>query len=314
VPSNALLGRKVVMKSSCVVSFHTNPYTCGVARFNRSLADEMRVPMLSVEAFASSPIENPLLSIKFDEMSPAAVALLRKALIENGVSFNLLLHDLNGSEDEALFCRSARKLFTAKNELRVKISELRPDAISTFAPGAPVLGPQGDFDLTLITFGMAHKIRAGGYKKLGELLEKDTRKIQLEISTALHEGTTFSEEFFSINSEISAAFNNNVNFLGFLADSEVSRRISSASALIAFFPFGVRENNTTVLSAMAHGCAVITNFDVYSPSWMQHGLSVFDIDQLLAFPTESELKIVGKNAIDAVKPYSFKSLIEILEC
>ncbi len=98
-----------------------------------------------------------------------------------------------------------------------------------------------------------------------------------------------------------------------MADSEVSRRISSASALVAFFPSGVRENNTTVLSAMAHGCAVITNIDGDSPSWMEHGVSVFDIDQLNSFPTEIELNTVGQNAIEAVRPYSFSSLAEILE-
>jgi len=301
------------MKPSCIISFHTNPYTCGVARFNKSLSDEMGVPMLSVEAFSAAPIENSLLSIKFDEMNPQAVLLLKEILIENKMSFNLLLHDLDGSDEESLFCLKAKKLFTAKNELREKIIGLRPDAIATFAPGAPVVDSQGEFDLTLITFGMAHKIRSGGYKKLGELLNADSRKIQLEISTALHEGTTFSEEFFSINSEISAVFKGNVSFLGFLADSEVSRRISLASALIAFFPFGVRENNTTVLSAMAHGCAVITNLDQKSPPWMKHGISVFDIDQLDSFPSEVELKTVGRNAIKAVEPYSFAALVGVLE-
>ena len=301
------------MKPTCIISFHTNPFTCGVARFNRSLADEMGVPMLSVDAFAASPIENPLLSIKFDEMSTAAVEILKEELIKNKLSFNLLLHDLDGSDDENLFCRKANKLFTAKNELRQKIKELRPDSIAAFAPGAAAVEFEDVFDLTLITFGMAHKIRADGYKKLGDLLVKDSRKIQLEISTALHEGTTFSEEFFSINGKISDVFKGNVKFLGFLADSEVSRRLTSASALIAFFPFGVRENNTTVLSAMAHGCAVITNVDSESPSWMEHGVSVFDIAQLDTFPSEIELKTVGQKAMKAVQPYSFSSLVKILE-
>ena len=58
-----------------------------------------------------------------------------------------------------------------------------------------------------------------------------------------------------MNTEISAVFGGNVSFLGFLADGEVSRRIVAADALIAFFPHGARENNTTVLSAMAQGGA-----------------------------------------------------------
>jgi len=164
----------------------------------------------------------------------------------------------------------------------------------------------------LITFGMAHKIRSERYQKLGELLRGDTRTVQLEISTALHEGTTFSEEFFSVNTEISSVFKGNVSFLGFLADGEVSRRISAADALIAFFPHGARENNTTVLSAMAHGCPVITNLDSYSPIWMRHNESLFDIAQLETFPAATELKRVGANAVKAVEPFSFYHLAKQL--
>jgi glycosyltransferase involved in cell wall biosynthesis len=103
-----------------------------------------------------------------------------------------------------------------------------------------------------------------------------------------------------------------VSFLGFLADEEVSNRMRAADALVAFFPHGVRENNTTVLSAMSHGCAVITNIDQHSPSWMVHGLSVFDIDKMVHFPSSRELEEVGRNAKQAVAPYSFSQLSKII--
>jgi glycosyltransferase involved in cell wall biosynthesis len=159
---------------------------------------------------------------------------------------------------------------------------------------------------------MAHKIRSAGYKKLGQLLSDDARTVQLEISTALHDGTSFSEDFFSVGSEISQVFDGNVSFLGFLADEEVSRRLHAAHALVAFFPSGVRENNTTVLSAMAHGCPVITNLDSYSPSWMKHDESIFDIDQLSIFPSKDALLRVGDGARRAVAPYTFGSLASLL--
>ena len=168
------------------------------------------------------------------------------------------------------------------------------------------------FDLNLLTFGMAHKIRTEPYRKLGKLLRSDDRTVQLEISTALHEGTSFNEDFFSVGAEIAEVFDGNVSFLGFLADDEVSRRMTEADALVAFFPQGVRENNTTVLSAMAHGCAVITNFDSYSPVWMKHGKSVFDIDQLSTFPSANELIRVGEAARQAVAPFTFDSLATLL--
>jgi hypothetical protein len=82
--------------------------------------------------------------------------------------------------------------------------------------------------------------------------------------------------------------------------------------LVAFFPHGVRENNTTVLSAMSHGCAVITNVDGYSPDWMIHGESILDIDKMSSFPTTGELIEIGKNAREAVSPYSFEQLGHLL--
>ena len=297
---------------SCIISFHTNPYTCGVARFNRALADEMGIPLLSIEEFVVKPSANALVSVKFDEMSPEATVLLGSVLLEGAISFSLLLHDVHKSPEEVAFCQRAGKVFAANAELRVKLLDVRPDSVATFAPGAAEQKPAETFDLTLITFGMAHKIRSDRYKKLGQLLRSDARSAQLEISTALHEGTTFSEEFFSVNTEISEAFQGNVSFLGFLADGEVSRRIVAADALVAFFPKGVRENNTTVLSAMAHGCCVITNLDEGSPSWMKHNESVFDIDQLKVFPSAEELRRVGTEARVAVSPYSFKHLAALL--
>jgi len=57
---------------------------------------------------------------------------------------------------------------------------------------------------------------------------------------------------------------------------------------------------------------VITNVDEYSPSWMVHGHSVLDIDKMTKFPSESELKEIGKNAIGAVAPYTFSQLGQIL--
>jgi glycosyltransferase involved in cell wall biosynthesis len=159
---------------------------------------------------------------------------------------------------------------------------------------------------------MAHKIRSEGYRKLGAILKLDTRTFQLEISTALHDGTSFSEDFFSVGSEIGEVFDGNVSFLGFLADDEVSRRMTEADALVAFFPSGVRENNTTVLSAMAHSCAVITNLDEYSPPWMKHGESVFDVNQLAEFPSSAELSAVRIGAKKAVGPYTFEQLSKLL--
>jgi hypothetical protein len=81
---------------------------------------------------------------------------------------------------------------------------------------------------------------------------------------------------------------------------------------VAFFPGGVRENNTTVMSAMAHGCAVITNVDELTPPFMVHDRTVFDVHRLERFPSGSDLRRVGAAAREAVGPYGFASLASLI--
>jgi len=192
------------------------------------------------------------------------------------------------------------------------LTSIRPDVVSLFAPGAPVLSEPSDVDLTFLTFGMAHKIRSEGYQQLSRILEGDSRTFRLEISTALHEGGSFDESFFTVGDEISAAFSGNVSFLGFLADSAVSSRLRRADALVAFFPRGARENNTTVLGAMAHGCPVISNLDDRSPEWMKHGETMFDVFRLSMIPSVEELRAVGSSGREACNNFDFSSLSQIL--
>jgi len=302
----------MTMVYSSVVSFHTNPYTCGVARFNQALAKSMQVSIESVLQFEASQETVSLLSLKFDEIPVEVSERLLEDIIQEAAIFDLFLHGVNRSAIETKFIAKADRVIVASREYAELIADQRKDVISLFAPGAGMSGLRSTFDITLLTFGMAHKIRSEGYRKLGAILKPDSRTFQLEISTALHDGTSFSEDFFSVGSEIGEVFDGNVSFLGFLADDEVSRRMSEADALVAFFPSGVRENNTTVLSAMAHGCAVITNLDGYSPPWMKHGESVFDVNQLAEFPSSAELSAVRIGAKKAVSPYNFEQLSNLL--
>jgi hypothetical protein len=300
------------MKPTAVVTFHSNPYTCGVARFNIALAESLNVPMVTLDDFLSKQVPGALLSIKCEEIGEENSRELARVLVSATERFDVYLHGLDHSEAEKIVIAQAGRIFTATMEMADAIRNSRSDVQSTFAPGATPSPVLKQVDCTLLTFGMAHKIRVAGYRKLGEVLHGDSRTFRLEISTALHEGTTFSEDFFTVGKEIREVFDGNVSFLGFLADEEVSNRMRAADALVAFFPHGVRENNTTVLSAMSHGCAVITNIDQHSPSWMVHGLSVFDIDKMVQFPSSSELEEVGRNAKQAVAPYSFSQLSKII--
>lgn len=299
---------------SAVVSFHTNPYTCGVARFNRSLAQAMNVKVVSLDTYLDAPLDEcVLLSLKLEELSAESVRRLANFASTHEGHFALLLHGSDGSDLEAALCARATHVFAANAEIARTVSKQRSDVISVFAPGASVLPRHVEVDCTLLTFGMAHKIRSDGYRRLAGVMQGDKRTFRLEISTALHEGGTFDESFFTVGEEISHAFGGNVRFLGFLADAEVSERLREVDALVAFFPRGVRENNTTVLSAMSHGCAVITNLDADSPPWMVHDRTVFDVNQLTSFPDATSLRRVGDAAAVAAGSYNFERLANILQ-
>jgi hypothetical protein len=301
------------MTYHAIVSYHTNPYTCGVARFNKALAFEISVPLVSVQQYISSTQWNHvLISVKTEEIPARCLVDLFECLDKTKSTYDILLHGVEGSILEHKLCSGAKRVFAANSELAKKLKDIRDDVRSLFAPGAPMILPPTPTDLRFLTLGMAHKIRSEGYRRLAELLSDDGRSYRLEVSTALHEGSSFDEHFFSVSSEISEAFDGNLRFLGFLSDAEVSSRLFEVDAFVAFFPGGVRENNTTVLSAMNHGCAVITNLDSASPDWMRHDVTVFDIGQLRKLPNRLNFRRVGSAAKDSVGCFTFERLADIL--
>ena len=296
-----------------MASFHTNPYTCGVARFNVSLANALNSKVLSLAAASTSRSGKILLSIKLQEIDDAGKVNLEKILSNSSLMFDVFLHASEDSDLEDRLLKRAQKVFAASAEIGEEIKSRRPDVVNLFAPGAPISAVSKQTEISLLTFGMAHKISATGYRKLAKILATSNRSFQLEVSSALHEGTSFDENFFSVADEISQAFGGNVVFLGFLADQEVSRRLQETTALVAFFPNGVRENNTTVMSAMAHGCAVVTNLDLLSPKWMKHGHNIFDINKLENFPDAALIESVRKNAQLAVAEFGFDRLALLIQ-
>lgn len=296
-----------------IVSYHLNPYTCGVARFNRSLAKVMGIPIIQLDQYLDSGQREPvLLSIKLEELGSESLRKLEVFVGEPSGQYSLLLHGIADLELETKLCLKARRVFAASREIAATVMNHRSDVVAVFAPGAPARPQLEDVDCTFLTFGMAHKIRSDRYRQLASLMRSDSRTFRLDISTALHEGGTFDEDFFQIADEISQAFEGNVRFLGFLADDEVSDRLRSVDALIAFFPRGVRENNTTVLSAMSHGCPVVTNLDPLSPLWMIHNETVFDVHQLDRIPSQELLHSVGKSGARVAEEYNFQRLSEIM--
>lgn len=296
-----------------VVSVHTNPYTCGVARFNRSLAEELGVAMISLsECLAESCFEGSLLSLKMEEVPESQSHALMSSVTTSTTTFSYFVHDYTNCELQRFLASRAARVFANSAELTRKMSELRHDTIAVYSPGAKVRPQLGVPEIRLLTAGMAHKIRSDGYSALEDVLKDDSRHIRLEITSAIHEGQRFDEAFFSVSEEIRRIFKHEIHFCGFLSDDELSQRLYEIDAYVAFFPRGVRENNTTVLSAMTHGCPVITNLDADSPPWMRHGETIFDVNSLEEFPSGEDLERVGIAGMHVANQFNFRRLAEVL--
>lgn len=295
-----------------VLTYHRNIHTCGVARFNHYLARHLGVPLFDYQAALTRDLKMPLISIKFSEIQRDDYVMIEEFLHEIA-DFSVIFHDYTESSIAISLMRRAIHVMGLNSEVCSLMRHHRPDVAVGFTVASYGLPEQLETpDLILITFGMAHKIQATGYARVAELLEADSRSHVLEISSALHEGTVFDDTFFEVGAEISKCFRGRVRFLGFLADGEVSLRISRSSAMLAFFPRGARENNNSVMSAMRLGVPVITNLDQVSPDWLRHRETIFDINQLTGFPDVHELQKVGLAGRLATEHLTYENLVKAL--
>ena len=126
-----------------VVSFHVNPYTCGVARFNKSLAEELGVPLVELSTYVASPMANALLSIKLVEIEPAVLADLAR-IVGKIPTFDMFWHDLDESPLELELLTRARRNFTGNSEMATALGARGFASVPVFAPGAPVVPDDAD--------------------------------------------------------------------------------------------------------------------------------------------------------------------------
>ena len=158
-----------------MASFHTNPYTCGVARFNVSLAKALNSKVSSLASASTSQSGKILLSIKLQEIDDAGKVNLEKILSNSRLTFDVFLHASEGSDLENRLLKRAQKVFAASAEIGEEIKSRRPDVVNLFAPGAPISAVSKQTEISLLTFGMAHKISATGYQKLAKILAVSNR-------------------------------------------------------------------------------------------------------------------------------------------
>jgi hypothetical protein len=146
---------------------------------------------------------------------------------------------------------AAARVYVGNTELFRDLSPLRPDVQELFCPGT-ILNPQRFMrtEISVFTFGMAHKIRVPLYRRLHELLEATGKTYSVYVSTALHENTSFDGSFVVTFEELQSVFGGQVYFMGYLSDTAVFNHLLDNTYLAAFFDKGLRANNTTVNAAM----------------------------------------------------------------
>ena len=281
----------------CIAGYHLNPWTCGIAKFNAILAKYLDVPVVGLRAVELGSRRRPLLSLKLSEFSSADAADLALWAGSRPGQFELFLHAFDGTEIEQRLVAAAGKVYCGNSELFTQLQSMRPDIHELFCPGT-ILNPQRfqRTELSVFTFGMAHKIRVPLYRQLLDLLDATGKSYSVYVSTALHENTSFDGSFVVRFEELQSIFNGQVYFMGYLSDTAVFNHLMDCTFLAAFFEKGLRANNTTVNAAMEVGCAVITNLDEHSPVGLTHMQNVIDISLCDRLPDTEQTERIGRAA------------------
>jgi hypothetical protein len=295
----------------CIAGYHLNPWTCGIAKFNSILARNLDVPVIGIGSKALQRYMQPLLSLKMSEFSPADAQALAEWIEAHAGRFELFLHAFDGTPLENRLLTTAARVYSGNRELSHELAPARPDIVELFCPGT-LLNPQRfeQTELSVFTFGMAHKIRVPLYRRLRDLLEATGKSYAVYVSTALHENTSFDGSFVVRFEELQSIFNGQVYFMGYLSDTAVYNHLMDCTYLAAFFEKGLRANNTTVNAAMESGCAVITNLDEHSPAGLIHMKNVIDINACDLLPGMEQAANIGRAAREIAKAqYGWESLV-----
>lgn len=297
----------------CIVGYHLNPWRCGIAKFNTILARHLTLPVVGIGSADLQSYRRPLLSVKLSEFSGEDAAALDAWGAAHAGQFELFLHAFDDTAIERRLLTSASRVYCGNRELSHDLAPSRPDIVELFCPGT-LLSPQRfrRTELSVFTFGMAHKIRVPLYRRLRDLLEATGKSYSVYVSTALHEDTSFDGSFVVRFEELQPIFNGNgeLYFLGYLSDTAVFNHLVDCTYLAAFFDKGLRANNTTVNAAMECGCAVITNLDGHSPAGLEHMKNVIDINRCERLPDLEQAERIGRAACEiAHADYGWDQLV-----
>ncbi len=295
---------------TALITYHTNSYTCGVARFNGALSKALQIPMIDIDSWVSKADYDSkyLFSVKPSEFDQRVSDMFSDSLSKLSGKHWVFFHEFNQTDIEIKLAEISGKAIAVDQIIGSAVSDYVRDVGIGFAPGLKVASQEEESDVVLLTMGMAHKINQTGYTILDEVVKMDARSFQLRVTVAIHEGFDIGATFVNVPEQVGASWSSDLVFLGFLSDQAMSSELRKCDAVVIFPQLGARESNSSIIGAMAHGAAVVTSLDSNSPSWMVHGQTIIDVRQLKQFPSGSELKRIGGNAKEAVAQFTFHNL------
>jgi hypothetical protein len=293
-----------------VVTHHRDGFRSGVARFNELLASRLGVPLYGVDDEAEPGWGRSLFSFKVSEMGDWERDALAERMRRLDWHGEVYLHDWAGLDLEREIVERARRVHCGNLEIHEQVRGLNADVDDVWTPG--LLVDRRDYEhaeLSVFSFGMAHKIQTEAFGRLRELLDASGRSYAVYVSAANHE-TSSLEDAEAVFREMHEVFPT-LYFLGNLSDVAVHNQLRTATFFAAFFPDGVRANNTTVAAAMETGAVVITNLDEHSPPEYVHLENVVDIGRCDELPTDpAVLDGIRARAVETARSRGWDALAE----
>jgi hypothetical protein len=304
-------------KFSHILGYHTNPYTCGVAKFNSQLAKFLNIEVLNIKNSTNIDCTNALLSIKVSEFNPADLSILLD-FVKKAKRYSLFLHGFNDTEIEWFLLQNASIIYCGNTEIYNSVHSTGKAKL-LFSPATIASDSSSKNEsetigaLKFFTFGMSHKVRIHYYKFLKEILDQLDQDYIISISTGFHEGESIGDFYNYTLPSFSEIFGKKLNFMGMLSDSIVLDCLNNNDYFVAFFSNGLRENNSSAIASLGANTALITNLDEMSPKSFIHNVNCHDINKLESIDINSnKRKEIRESANQLSKSYSWNKLISEL--
>jgi hypothetical protein len=241
-----------------VLTYHLNPHTCGVAKFNHALAERLGVPCLQWDTIDAWRARRPLISVKPSESH---------SWPEHYPTFDLFLH---GVPHVGVFMGTSqilarpRRIYAGNREIADLVRPYRPDVIEAFCPSTVDGNPARGASRVLV-FGMAHKLLLPHFEKLKTQLDTEHPDYTVELSTAVHEGSPWDQALTDSVTAMRGIFGDRLRVLGYLGDDALAKELRECDAVAAYYVPALRANNTSAWAALEAGKRLYTNTDEYSP-------------------------------------------------